>query len=112
MVRTIRWRSPLRSIASSSLMAEVVMTTLYFSTLAERTDQGLEIHPGFPGALLERRQIFRILRQGTPHRLVDDLRDRLRVRRCLHPQGAMQVRVEVDGGAFGGVFHGATSVTL
>src|SRR6188474_2806463 len=106
----IRWRSALRSIASSSLTAEAAMRTLYLSTLAERTDQGFEAHPGFPGALPERRQIFRIFRQRLAYRLVDDLGHRLRARSRLHAQGAMQVGVEVDSGALGGIFHGVSSI--
>src|SRR3989442_761449 len=72
---TIRFRALLLSTASSSLAAEVVIRTLYFSTLAEGTDQAFEVEPGFLSALLERRQIFRIFRKRSSDRFVHDLGD-------------------------------------
>ncbi|MGZ5112018.1 MAG: DUF2064 domain-containing protein, partial [Usitatibacter sp.] len=60
---------------TSSLAADEAIRSLYFSTLAEGTDQGFEIEPGFLGALAESGQIFRIFRQRATNGLVHDLRN-------------------------------------
>ena len=47
-----------------------------------------------------RRQVFRVLGQRQPHGPIDDVRHRVVRRGRLEPEGAVDVRVEINGGAF------------
>ncbi len=88
------------------------MRTLYLATPLESLYELLEIQVWLPLTFLEYRQIFGILGQGELHGVVDHVRDRPIRSRRLEPQGPVDFRIEVHGGALGGAHSPARIITL
>jgi hypothetical protein len=59
----------------------------------------LEVEVRLVGALAERGKVVGVLGQRQPHRLTDEVRDGAVGCRGLGPEGAVDARIEVDGGA-------------
>jgi hypothetical protein len=70
------------------------------ATPLQVADDLLEGQVRFRGSLLERGQILGVLRQGGADRLVDQLREAGVGLGRLDAQGAVELGLEVDGGAF------------
>ncbi len=72
----IRCRSFLRGIASISLTAEGLITSLYFATSLQILNDAFESKTGLFGPIIERRQVLRILSQAELDRFINQLRQR------------------------------------
>ena len=91
-----RWRSRLNGMASISLTAEGLSSSLYFATLPQIFQDFFKWEVGFGGPRLEGGQILGILSQAKLYRLIDQLGHRLLRLGGLEPQGP-EVRIEIDG---------------
>lgn len=104
----IRWRSLFRVIASISLAAEGLMTTLYLATPLQVPDDIFEDEIWLVCSILERGEILRIFGQRQLDCFVYEI-GYAPIHLCrLHPQRAMDIGVEVDRGSFLHCAHSKT----
>src|SRR5512138_3264617 len=97
---TIRCRSLFCPTASISLIAEGLMTTLYLATPPQRPHHRLEIHALLAPALVESRDILRILRQSDLDGVVDHVGNGAVGRRGFQSQRPVNISVEIDRRSF------------
>ena len=95
MRSTTRWRSRFNGMASMSLTAEGLISSLYLATLPQVFQDFLKRQVGFVGPGLEGGQILHILGQSELYRPINQLGNRLVRLRGLEPQGPVQVGIEV-----------------
>src|SRR5512135_3645316 len=96
---TIRTRSRLGLMASSSFTADALIDSLYAATLPEVPDHGFERGVGFVHPFLDCGEVLRVFGERNSDGIVDHVRDRAIGRGSLQAQGVVQRRVEIDGRA-------------
>src|ERR1043166_5210896 len=97
---TMRCRSFFCPTPSISLIAEGLMTTLYLATALERPHHRLEIHALLAPALVESRDILRVLRQSDLNGVVDHVGNGAVGRRGLQSERPVNLGVEIDRRSF------------
>src|ERR1043166_8327551 len=98
---TMRRRSFFCPTASISLIAAGLTATLYLPTALERPHHRLEIHALLARALVERRDILRVLRQSNLNGVVDHVGNGAVGRRGLQSERPVNLGVKIDRRSFG-----------
>jgi hypothetical protein len=87
-------------MASMSLTAEGLISSLYLATLPQVFQDFLKRQVGFVGPGLEGGQILHILGQTELNSQINQIGNRLVRLRGLETQSPVQVRIEVNRGSF------------